>query len=63
MIVSDIVNCSFVNKDTLVYIRDGEFNLLACDFPAIIRYWQSGVKAFSWNDSNLLYITIREGLV
>ena len=63
MTVKDVVSYPFIREGTLVYIRDEEFTLLACSFRTrseIRRFWQSDVKAFSWDDSNDLYITIRE---
>lgn len=63
MTVKDVVSYPFIREGTLVYIRDEELTLLVCSFrflPEVKRFWQSDVKAFSWDDSHDLYITIRE---
>ncbi|MCA5576439.1 hypothetical protein [Enterocloster clostridioformis] len=62
MTVGQVCNLPFVSNESLIYIRDEEFTLRACAFrhyPAIRRCWALDVKAFSWDDDGLVYITVR----
>lgn len=63
MIVEQVCNLPFVSDESLIYVRDEEFILRACAFrnyPAIRRCWALDVKAFSWDDDGLIYITVKE---